>query len=203
MQHCGSAMTLACAHGQYVTWRFDGLLADLLDGCGWSRWWRCSECIQQYQRRMPEVDMESSSTFTISGFASVDVSPTGSPVARFFRMRLMILPLRVFGSSGVKTIAFGRAIAPIPLTTSFISFFFISSEGSTPSLRMTNARIAWNLISSGIPTTAASATPSQPTKVLSSSMVPMRWPATLRTSSTRPSTIRYPSSSTAAPSPAK
>jgi hypothetical protein len=71
----------------------------------------------------------------------------------------MILSLRVFGSSGVKTIFAGFAIGPI--------FLPVRS-----SLR---------------PQTAASATFLWSTSALSTSIVEIRWPEMFITSSTRPS----------------
>ena len=54
------------------------------------------------------------------------------------------------------------------------------------SLRMTNAAMPVPLISSVMPTTAASATAGWSTSADSTSIVPIRWPATFITSSTRP-----------------
>jgi hypothetical protein len=47
--------------------------------------------------------------------------------------------------------------------------------------------MAWPVVSSLAPTTAASATVSWSTRALSTSVVEMRWPDTFITSSTRPS----------------
>ena len=55
-----------------------------------------------------------------------------------------------------------------------------------PSRSVTNAASAWPLSSCALPTTAASATAGCSTSADSTSIVPMRWPATLSTSSTRP-----------------
>ena len=63
--------------------------------------------------------------------------------------------------------------------------------------------IAWPVVASVAPTTAASATAGCDTSADSTSVVEMRWPDTFITSSTRPSSQRYPSSSSLAPSPAK
>src|SRR2546423_5088963 len=63
--------------------------------------------------------------------------------------------------------------------------------------------MAWPFNSCGAPTTAASATDLCRTSDDSTSMVLKRCPATLITSSTRPSTQIYPSSSTVAASPVK
>jgi len=52
---------------------------------------------------------------------------------------------------------------------------------------VTKAATAWPLISWLMPITAASATDGWLTSALSTSMVPMRCPATFSTSSTRPS----------------
>ena len=63
--------------------------------------------------------------------------------------------------------------------------------------------MAWPVVSSVAPTTAASATFSWETSADSISVVDIRWPETFITSSTRPSSQRSPSSSFLAPSPAK
>ena len=55
-----------------------------------------------------------------------------------------------------------------------------------PSFRVTNAASACPLSSCVLPTTAASATAGWSTRALSTSIVPIRWPATFSTSSTRP-----------------
>ena len=70
----------------------------------------------------------------------------------------MILPERVFGRSAVNRISSGRAMAPIFFVTCFFKTSAMLGLGLTPSLSVTNAVIAWPLISSGLPTTAASAT---------------------------------------------
>ncbi len=68
--------------------------------------------------------------------------------------------------------------------------------------RVTNATIASPTRSSGLETTAASATLSSSTSADSISKVESRWPATFITSSIRPRSQKYPSSSRLAPSPA-
>ena len=68
---------------------------------------------------------------------------------------------------------------------------------------MTNAQMAWPVVSSVTPTTAASATPECPTSADSTSAVEIRCPDTFITSSMRPSTQIAPSASKRAPSPAK
>ena len=68
---------------------------------------------------------------------------------------------------------------------------------------MTNATIAWPVVASVAPTTAASATVGCDTSADSTSVVEIRWPETFMTSSTRPSSQMSPSSSFFAPSPAK
>src|SRR6266545_4592024 len=67
----------------------------------------------------------------------------------------MILPLRVFGSSGVKTMLAGFAIGPIFLPTWLRSSSSISSEPSSPPLSVTYATIAWPVRSSFRPRTVA------------------------------------------------
>jgi hypothetical protein len=70
----------------------------------------------------------------------------------------MILPERVLGSASVKRMLSGRAIAPISLTTCACSSFFSSSLGVSPDTSVTKQAMPSPLISSGWPTTAASAT---------------------------------------------
>jgi hypothetical protein len=117
----------------------------------------------------------------------VVVSPTVSlPEAMSRKRRRMILPERVFGSASVKRISLGFAIAPICRVT-----WSSNALASAPSARalprgVTKATIAVPVRSSGRPTTAASATFSCETSALSTSMLPIRWPATFITSSMRP-----------------
>ncbi len=115
----------------------------------------------------------------------------------------MILPLRVFGSSGVKTMFAGFAIGPIFLATWFRSSSSFSTEPSLPPLRLTYATMACPVRSSLRPQTAASATSEWSTSGLSTSIVEIRWPETFITSATRPSSQKSVSSSIRAPSPAK
>ena len=68
---------------------------------------------------------------------------------------------------------------------------------------MTKATMAWPVVSSVAPTTAASATFGWQTRADSISVVDIRCPDTFITSSTRPSSQMSPSSSFFAPSPAK
>ncbi len=70
----------------------------------------------------------------------------------------MILPLRVFGSSGVKTMFAGLAIGPILCATWLRSSSSFSIDPSTPLFSVTNATIAWPVIASLRAATAASAT---------------------------------------------
>ena len=100
----------------------------------------------------------------------------------------MILPERVFGSASVKRISFGFAIAPICFATWSSSASFSAALTGAPAFGVTNATIAVPVSSSGRPITAASATFSCETSALSTSIVPMRCPATFITSSTRPMT---------------
>jgi hypothetical protein len=72
-----------------------------------------------------------------------------------------------------------------------------------PSFSVTKAAMAWPFSSWVFPTTAASATAGWSTRALSTSIVPIRWPATFSTSSTRPRIQRKPSSPRFAPSPGK
>ena len=119
----------------------------------------------------------------------------------------MILPLRVFGSSGVRRICRGLAIGPIMAETvsrsSTISAAPPSSVSATSPLMVTKATMPCPVVGSVAPTTAASATRGWLTSACSISVVEIRWPEMFMTSSTRPSSQRSPSSSFLAPSPAK
>ena len=99
----------------------------------------------------------------------------------------MIFPERVFGSSSVKRTDFGFAIGPISSATWSRNSSTSSSRGSIPARRITNAAIAWPVVSSDFPTTAASATAAWSTSADSTSVVEMLWPDTSMMSSTRPS----------------
>ena len=74
---------------------------------------------------------------TTVGSASVVVSPSGRFSATSRRRRRMILPDRVFGSSGVKTMFAGFAIAPIFCATWLRSSSSISTEPSSPPFSVT------------------------------------------------------------------
>ncbi len=127
------------------------------------------------------------------------------PSAMSRSRRRMIFPERVFGRSAVKRISSGRAMAPIFFATWALSSSARASEPSMPSFRVTNAAIDSPFTSWCFPTTAASATRLSSTRALSTSMVPMRWPAVFSTSSTRPriQMNSFSSSSRWAPSPGK
>jgi glutamate/tyrosine decarboxylase-like PLP-dependent enzyme len=148
-------------------------------------------------------DARSAISETTAGSASVVVSPSGRFSATSRSSRRMILPERVFGSSGVKTMLAGFAIAPIFVATWPRSSSSISIEPSSPPLSVTYATIAWPVVASVRPQTAASATLGWSTSADSTSIVEMRWPETFITSSTRPSSQKSPSASMRAPSPAK
>ena len=115
----------------------------------------------------------------------------------------MILPERVFGSSGVKTMFAGFAIGPIFSATWLRSSSSFSTDPSLPPLSVTNATIACPVIASARAATAASATSGWSTSADSTSIVEMRWPEMFMTSSTRPISQKSPSASIRAPSPAK
>ena len=115
----------------------------------------------------------------------------------------MILPERVLGSSGVKTMLAGAANLPITFPTCSRSSLSIAGDPSLPPLSVTKATIACPVWGSLRPATAASATAGWLTSALSISIVEMRCPETFITSSTRPSSQKSPSSSTRAPSPTK
>ena len=59
-----------------------------------------------------------------------------------------------------------------------------------PATRVTKATMAWPVVASLAPTTAASATNGWSTSADSTSVVEIRWPDTFITSSTRPSSHR-------------
>ncbi len=121
--------------------------------------------------------------------------------------RRMILPERVFGSSGTSMICRGLAIGPSVFAT-WLRSSAMSCSPASPAVSalprgMTNATIACPVVGSVAPTTAASATDGWLTSADSTSVVEMLWPDTSITSSTRPSSQMCPSSSFFAPSPAK
>src|SRR5262249_51136447 len=119
--------------------------------------------------------------------SSVVVSPvTFAPLAISFRSRRMILPLRVFGSASAKRTSSGLAIALMRTATCSRNSSFSPAVVSTPVFTVTKAPTPWPFNSSGLPTTAASATRGWLTSALSISDVPSLWPATFRTSSIRP-----------------
>ena len=99
----------------------------------------------------------------------------------------MILPERVLGRSSVNRIDFGFAIGPMWCATWSRSSATSASLGSLPARRITNAATACPVVSSVLPTTAASATAGCDTSADSTSVVEMLWPATSMMSSTRPS----------------
>jgi hypothetical protein len=74
---------------------------------------------------------------TTVGSASVVVSPSWRLFATSRRRRRMILPLRVFGSSGVNTMFAGFAIGPIFCATWLRSSSSLSTEVSMPDLSVT------------------------------------------------------------------
>ena len=89
----------------------------------------------------------------------------------------MILPERVLGRSGTKTMRSGRANLPILAST--MPFSVLASSASltflaAAVLRMTNAMSPWPLRSCFTPMTADSATAACSMKTASSSAVPMR-----------------------------
>ena len=72
---------------------------------------------------------------TTAGSASVVVSPSGRSSATSRRSRRMILPERVFGSSGVNTMFAGIASLPIFVATCSRSSVSFSGEPSDPALQ--------------------------------------------------------------------
>ena len=131
----------------------------------------------------------------------VDTSPTSLPRTTALNTRRMILPLRVFGSIDTKLQLAITATGPSSLRTVASSSASSSSDGSWPVLSTTKAEITSPRSSSGRPVTPASATAGWRRKAVSTSIVPMRWPAILMISSARPLNQKYPSSSYSAASP--
>ena len=172
---------------------------------------RCSPASPSCSSREPRsaADPYSSSPYcslsrlTTAGSASVVVSPSALPSAMSRRRRRMILPDRVLGRSAAQIRSSGRARAPIFLVTWALISSISSFVPLLPSLIVTKAAMACPLISWGRPMTAASATSGWSTSADSTSMVETRWPETFITSSTRPRSQKYPSSSSLAPSPVK
>jgi hypothetical protein len=116
-----------------------------------------------------------------------------SPLASERSRRRMILPERVLGRLSPKRMSLGLAIGPISLPTqsrsSLASLGLVA--GGRGRLSTTKAQMASPVVSSGRPTTAASATSSvQLTSADSISIVPMRWPETFSTSSMRPVMVK-------------
>ena len=90
----------------------------------------------------------------------------------------------------MKITVLGRAIGPIFVATCSRSSSPSSSVIAVSPFTVTKAMIAWPVVSSLAPTTAASATFGWSTSADSTSVVEMRWPETFITSSTRPSSQR-------------
>src|SRR4029077_15562238 len=89
----------------------------------------------------------------------VVVSPvTLAPLAISFSSRRMIFPLRVLGRASAKRTSSGFAIAPMCTPTWLRNSLFKSFEASTPVFNVTKATTLCPFNSSGLPTTAASAT---------------------------------------------
>ena len=98
----------------------------------------------------------------------------------------MILPERVFGRPGAHCSQSGLAMGPISLRTHWTSSFFSASEGS---LAQVQRDIGVNALALDIMRGTHDSTLSDfgwATRALSTSAVPIRWPDTLMTSSTRP-----------------
>src|SRR5262249_49211826 len=145
----------------------------------------------------PLVDELKSKSYS----SNVEISPTSLPSSWALSRRRMILPLRVLGSLSGKAMSAGTAIDPSVCRTWSLRLASSSGDPVWPTRRITNALMFSPLISSGRPMTAASATAGWLTSAPSTSAVPMRWPATFNTSSARPTTVKYPSSSYRATSP--
>src|SRR3984957_4278355 len=92
------------------------------------------------------------------GSASVVVSPRTRPSAISRNRRRMILALRVLGSSAVKKISSGRAMAPILVTTCCFNSSLSASLAAMLSFNVTKAEMPCPFTSWVLPMTAASAT---------------------------------------------
>ena len=90
-----------------------------------------------YASSVGEPAARSAISLTTAGSASVVVSPRARCSATSRSSRRMIFPERVFGSSGVKTMLAGFAIAPILWATWLRSTSSISTEPSSLPLRVT------------------------------------------------------------------
>ena len=95
--------------------------------------------------------------------------------------------VRMLGIAAVKYVGVGLVLLSYAGVFRDVNSTFNSFEASTPVFTVTNATTLCPFISSGLPTTAASATLAWLTSALSISEVPRRCPATLRTSSIRKS----------------
>ena len=123
---------------------------------------------------------------TISGLASVVMSPVSVKFEVAAITRRMILPDLVFGMSGTIQMFFGLAILPMSVSIATLTLFSTSGEASKPGLSAMYISTARPRMSSTTGTAAASATSLTVSAADSSSLVPSRCPATLITSSTRP-----------------
>src|SRR5947208_5837127 len=127
------------------------------------------------------------------GSSIVVRSPGSRPSARAWIERRNSFPERVFGNIVTKCTAPGRAIAPSSRSTVSITSrrtWASPSADATRAGSLTTAKATGicPLIGSATPTTATSAIPECACTASSISRVPMRCPATLMTSSVRPST---------------
>src|SRR5216683_3122877 len=122
------------------------------------------------------VDARRRISSTTAASARVVVSPRSRPSATSRSSRRMILPLRVFGSSSVKMMVLGRAMAPILAATCWRRAWPWTSSEVSPAFTVTKAMMAWPVMSSLAPTTAASATVGWSTRADSTSVVETRWP---------------------------
>src|ERR1019366_7430192 len=68
-------------------------------------------------RHLPQVAERPFPVDVHDADSSVDVSPSGRPSSRALRRRRMILPLRVLGNPGRKSISFGATAVPRRLRT--------------------------------------------------------------------------------------
>ena len=135
----------------------------------------------------------------------VVVSPlTVPPAAICLSRRRMIFPQRVLGSASAKRMSSGLATAPISFATCWRSSVSELLARVKPSLQRheRDHALAFQFVGTADDRGLGDCFVWL-TSALSTSAVPMRWPATLSTSSIRPTIQKYPSLSRRAPSPVK
>ena len=132
----------------------------------------------------------------MAGFSSVEMSCViASPLAIERSRRRMILPLRVFGRLSPKRMSFGLAIGPISLATqsrSSLGDLLRLVAGRPRPLQHDEGadRLAGRLVGPADHRGLGDQRRCTTTSADSISIVPMRWPTTLSTSSMRPVIVK-------------